>query len=99
MEKIKTLHGPLAVNLPYLYDHFGIEEPHGKHLCLVLPVLSTDISSFRKSVRSQKLKIPMVKVIIAQVLHTLVALHSANIMHGSKQHQIEKLFLTHRIRS
>ena len=58
-------------------------------------MLSIDISSFRKSARSHQLKSPTVKVLVAQVLRDLVALHSADIMHGSKQHQIEKLFLTH----
>jgi serine/threonine-protein kinase SRPK3 len=82
LKRIRTLRGPHAVNLPYLFDHFAIKGPHGKHLCLVLPVLSTDISSFRKSAPSQMLKSPTVKVIVAQVVSALVVLHDAAIVHG-----------------
>jgi len=87
LETISTLRGRFAVNLPYLFDHFTIKGRQGKHLCLVLPVLSTDISSFRKSAPSQMLKSPTVKIIVAQVVRALVVLHNAGIMHGGKQHQ------------
>lgn len=87
LETISTLRGRFAVNRPYLFDHFTIKGRKGKHFCLVLSVLSTDISSFRKSAPSQMLKSPTVKIIVAQVVRALVVLHNAGIIHGGKQHQ------------
>jgi serine/threonine-protein kinase SRPK3 len=70
-----------ALRLPVLRDHFEITGPHGRHLCMVLPVLSTDISSFRRSAPTKKLGLPAVKIIIAQVLEALVNLHALHIIH------------------
>jgi serine/threonine-protein kinase SRPK3 len=70
--------------LPYLIDHFETDGPHGQHLCIVQPVLSTDISRFRRSAPSKRLGFPAVKIIIAQVLQALVALHAARIIHTGK---------------
>jgi serine/threonine-protein kinase SRPK3 len=36
-----------TLRLPRLHDHFEMEGPHGRHLCLVQSVLSTDIGTFR----------------------------------------------------
>jgi serine/threonine-protein kinase SRPK3 len=90
MKAIKNLRGSRAVNLPYLSDHFQIKGRHGEHLCLVLPVLSTNISHFRRSAPSKKLSSPAVKIIISQVLRALATLHRAGIVHGGKQNFIEK---------
>ena len=70
-----------VLRLPILRDHFEIEGPHGRHLCIVQPVLSTDISNFRRSAPTKKLGLPTVKIIIAQVLEALVNLHTAHIIH------------------
>jgi len=70
--------------LPYLIDHFETDRPHGQHLCMVQPVLSTDISRFRCSAPSKRLGFLMVKIIIAHVLQALVALHDARISHTGK---------------
>lgn len=67
--------------LPYLFDHFETEGQHGKHLCLVLPVLSADVGQLRRSAPSKRLGFPTVKIIIAQVLEALVALHGVHIVH------------------
>jgi serine/threonine-protein kinase SRPK3 len=67
--------------LPYLFDHFETEGPHGHHLCLVEQVLSTDVSVFRRSAPSERLGSRTVKIIIAQVLEALVPLHAAGIIH------------------
>jgi len=71
--------------LPYLFDHFETESPHGPHLCLVQPVLSTSISLFRRSVPSRRLEFPAVRIIIAQVLEALVALHAAGVVHTGEE--------------
>ncbi|OAX31625.1 hypothetical protein K503DRAFT_870560 [Rhizopogon vinicolor AM-OR11-026] len=52
--------------LPHLHDHFEIDGPHGRHLC-VQP--------------SKLLDPPKVKIIIAQVVQALVQLHAANIIY------------------
>jgi serine/threonine-protein kinase SRPK3 len=67
--------------LPRIYDHFETDGPHGRHLCLVLPVLSETISSFRRSAPSKRLDPPKVKIIIAQIAEALEQLHAANIIH------------------
>ena len=67
--------------LPQLRDHFEIEGPHGRHLCLILPVFSESVSSFRRSAPLKLLNSPKVKIIIVQVVEALVKLHSANVIH------------------
>ncbi|KAH0826201.1 hypothetical protein J3R83DRAFT_5637 [Lanmaoa asiatica] len=69
------------LRLPYLVDHFETGGPHGQHLCLVLPVLSTDVGRFRRSAPSKRLRCSTVKIIVAQVLEALVTLHAAHIIH------------------
>ena len=63
--------------LPYLFDHF---ETSG-HLCLVQPVLSTSVFSFRCSAPSKQLGFQTVKVITEQVLEALVTLHAEGFIH------------------
>lgn len=67
--------------LPRLRDHFETEGPHGRHLCLVLPVLSDSVSNFRLSAPSKILDLPKVKILIVQIVEALVGLDSANIIH------------------
>jgi serine/threonine-protein kinase SRPK3 len=74
--------------LPRLHDHFEMDGPHGRHLCLVLPVLSESVSSFRRSAPSKSLDPPKVKIIIAHVVLALVHLHAANIIHTGQRYQI-----------
>lgn len=66
---------------PYLFGHFEISGPQGSHLCLVQSVLSTDVSSFRRSAPLKKLGFQTVKIIIDQVLEALVTLHAEGIIH------------------
>jgi len=70
-----------VLGLPILRDHFEMDGPHGQHLCIVMPVLSTDISSFRRSAPTKRLEVPIVKIIIAQVVAALRKLHTAHIIH------------------
>lgn len=72
--------------LPRLRHHFEMEGPHGRHLCLVLPILSESVRSFRLSVPSKLLEPPMVKIIVVQVVEALVQLHAANIIHTGQAH-------------
>ncbi|KAF8902208.1 kinase-like protein [Gymnopilus junonius] len=76
---IKQLQG--INKLPYLYDHFETEGPNGQHLCLVLNVLSTDVSRFRRSAPTKRLSFAQVKVIVVQVVEALAVLHAAHIVH------------------
>jgi serine/threonine-protein kinase SRPK3 len=78
MQTITAMETPL---LPRLCDHFEIDGPHGRHLCLVLPVLSESVSTFRRLAPSKLLDTPKVKIIVAQVVEALVKLHAANIVH------------------
>jgi serine/threonine-protein kinase SRPK3 len=78
MQTVTAMKTPL---LPRLRDHFEIDGPHGRHLCLVLPVLSESVNTFRRSLPSKSLDTPKVKFIVAQVAKALVKLHAANIIH------------------
>jgi serine/threonine-protein kinase SRPK3 len=79
LKTIKELKG--IHKLPRLFDNFETEGPHGQHLCLVTPVLSTDVSSFRRSAPSKRLGSSTVKIIIVQVVECLKTLHTAQIIH------------------
>jgi serine/threonine-protein kinase SRPK3 len=78
MQTITAMKTPL---LPRLRDHFEIDGPHGRHLCLVLPVLGESVNTFRRSSPSKSLDTAKVKIIVAQVVEALVKLHAANIVH------------------
>ena len=80
-EFLKAIKGSKGSHsLLYLVDHFETEGPHGQHLCLVQPVLSTDIARFRRSAPSERLGFSTVKTTIVQVLEALVTLHAARII-------------------
>ncbi|KAJ8590256.1 kinase-like protein, partial [Rhizopogon salebrosus TDB-379] len=81
LEAMQTVTAMKAPLLPRLQDHFEIDGPHGRHLCLVLPVLSESVNTFRLSSPSKSLDTPKVKIIVAQVVEALVKLHAANIVH------------------
>ena len=69
------------LKLPRLYDHFEIDGPHGRHLCLVSRVLSGSVNSFRRSAPSKSLDTPKVKIIVAEVVEALIQLHAAKLIH------------------
>ena len=78
----------MALDLPRLYDHFEIDGPHGRHLCLVYTPLGQAVDSFRHSAPSQSLELLKVQMIIAEVMQALVQLHDADIIHTSQRYQL-----------
>jgi serine/threonine-protein kinase SRPK3 len=76
MTELKGFH-----KLPRLFADFETDGPHGQHLCLVMSLLSTDVSSFRRSAPTKKLGLQTVKTIIVQVVEALRSLHAAHIIH------------------
>lgn len=68
--------------LPILLDYFEEQGPHGIHLCLVMNVLGTDVSSFRRSAPEKRLRPYMAKIIVALITESLVSLHDLNIIHA-----------------
>jgi serine/threonine-protein kinase SRPK3 len=87
MNRIPTFQWPMdgALRLPRILDHFEMDGPHGRHICLVLPVMSTDVGKFQQTAPSKALSIPQVKCIIAQIVHALEALHANYVVHTGKQ--------------
>jgi serine/threonine-protein kinase SRPK3 len=79
-------------NLPILYDHFEHDGPYGRHLCLVMEPLTTDISSFRRTTPRKALPVHTVKIVIIHVLEALKALHEAKIIHAGKSFFIRNVF-------
>jgi serine/threonine-protein kinase SRPK3 len=69
------------INLPVLVDDFEVEGTHGSHLCFVMNLMSSDVSSFRRSSPNKALKPYIVKNIISHVLEALIQLHSLGIIH------------------
>lgn len=72
-------------NLPFLIDHFEELGPHGLHLCFVVPPLSTDLGSFRRSAPNGRLPLHTVKITLLCVLQALERLHRINIIHTGSQ--------------
>ncbi|KAI0823098.1 kinase-like protein [Trametes gibbosa] len=68
-------------SLPVLEDHFEESGPGGAHLCLVMQLLSSDVSSFRRTSPTKALPVHIVKNILAQTLEGLKQLHELNIIH------------------
>ena len=81
MQTTTTLSGGASYGLPCLLDHFEIDGPHGRHLCIVTPVLSETVSSFRRSAPSKSLDSQKVKMIFCGAVEALIDLHAANIIH------------------
>jgi serine/threonine-protein kinase SRPK3 len=82
LEFLKTIEKQDDINgLPILYDTFQVEGPRGSHLCFLMNLLSSDVSSFRRNAPNKALKPYIVKNIISQVLEALVQLHSLDIIH------------------
>ena len=80
LEAIRNL-GDDRSYLPILRDNFEEQGPHGVHLCLVMDVLSTDVSSFRRSAPGKRLSLYITKMIVALITESLVSLHDLNIIH------------------
>lgn len=82
LEVLKAI-GPVDRNdvLPFLINHFEELGPHGQHLCFVVPPLSTDLASFRRSAPRKRLPLHTVKIILLCVLQALERLHGLNIIH------------------
>ncbi|KAI0029591.1 kinase-like protein [Vararia minispora EC-137] len=68
-------------SLPVLEDHFEERGPEGTHLCLVTQLLSTDVSSFRRSAPNKALPAHTAKTILTQILEALAQLHALGIIH------------------
>jgi len=67
--------------LPILEDSFEISGPHGSHIALIFPVLTTDIGDFRRTAPNQRLPLHTVRETIYSVLAALVQLHTLGIIH------------------
>jgi serine/threonine-protein kinase SRPK3 len=68
--------------MPMLRDDFEEQGPHGVHLCLVMDILSTDVSTFRRSAPDQCLPLHMTKMIVALMVESLDSLDDLNIIHA-----------------
>lgn len=67
--------------LPILRDDFFVGGPRGNHLCFIMDLLSTNVSSFRRQFPKKALPPFWVKNIIVLVLEGLVQLHDLGIIH------------------
>ncbi|KAL6302252.1 kinase-like protein [Sparassis latifolia] len=68
---------PGRVHVIDLLDHFYIEGPNGKHLCLVTELLSENVYSFSTNWKDERMPIPLVKRITRQVILGIDYLHNA----------------------
>jgi len=81
---MKTINELESALLNTLEDQFEIDGPHGRHLRLVLPVLSETVGDFRRSAPLKSLHTTKVKNIVAEVVEALIELHGANIIHAGQ---------------
>ena len=73
--------------LPELIDYFETTRPHGDHLCFVLRLQSTDVSSFSRTAPSHRLLLHDVQMVVLHVLTALRILHKLGLIHtGIYQH-------------
>ncbi|KAJ4472223.1 kinase-like domain-containing protein [Lentinula aciculospora] len=67
--------------LSILLNKFQINGPHGRHICLVMYPMSTDLNTFRTTAPNMALPVHTVKLVIAEMLEGLKILHEADIIH------------------
>ena len=65
-----------------LYEHFWIEGPNGRHLCLVFEVAGPALASFRHWDQWRKVRPDFVRPIGLQLAERLLALHRADVVFG-----------------
>ncbi|EIW60025.1 kinase-like protein [Trametes versicolor FP-101664 SS1] len=68
-------------SLPVLHDHFEESGPLGTHLCFIMNLLNSDVSTFRRSSPTKSLPAYTVKKILTHTLEGLIQLHELNIIH------------------
>lgn len=71
----------LSPHVPELVDNFETTGPHGKHICCVLRLRSTDVSTFQCGAPSQKLLLHNVKKVILHALCALEIIHEFGLIH------------------
>lgn len=67
-----------------LYRQFAHHGPHGKHVCLVMDLLSTNVVDYQQASVDKVLPIPAIKVILNGLSESLVDLHALRIIHTGK---------------
>lgn len=70
--------------LPVLLDDFVVIGPRGKHICIVMDLLSSDVGSFRRQCPNKRLPSHIAKNIIYLVLEGVEQLHGCGIIHTGK---------------
>jgi len=74
---------PGSRNVIKLLDHFEINGPNGKHLCLVLEYMWHTVADFLRSYGDEpELRLAFAKIISQQLLEGLSFLHGSRIMHN-----------------
>lgn len=70
-------------HIQHLLDHFYIDGPNGKHMCLVTEVLGGSIGSSKASI-PWKFSPDVARAIVVQVLRGLAYIHSRGVVHAGK---------------
>ena len=65
-----------------LHDHFWLDGPNGRHLCLVFEVAGPSLASFRRWDQWRKIRPDVVRKLGLQAVQGLMALHEAKIVYG-----------------
>ena len=65
-----------------LYEHFWINGPNGRHLCLVFEVAGPALASFRHWDQWRKVRPDFVRCIGLELAERLLALHQADVVFG-----------------
>ncbi|KAH8170580.1 protein kinase domain-containing protein [Sarocladium implicatum] len=73
---------PGKAYIVHALDHFWLEGPNGRHLCLVLPVLGPSVSQVLRISESRRLDGQTARLIALQATQALASLHSIGLGHG-----------------
>ena len=69
---------------PPIFDEFFVTGPNGKHQCLVTPLAGASLASIQGDPKSIIFKLPVARVIAAQLILAVCSLHSEGIVHAGK---------------
>lgn len=75
---------PSKSHIPTLLDHFWLEGPNGRHLCLVMPVLGPSIQQVIKTSETKRLSAKTARSASLQATQALASLHSIGLGHGGR---------------
>lgn len=67
-----------------MHDHFLVESPNGRHLCLVLDLVAPNVASFSIHWAGRRLPEEFSRIVVRQCALAVAALHRRDVVHTGK---------------